>query len=239
MKPRPFEAWTDEEVEADRLQASPIACAVADAWLSERSDFRVVRRMTDESSSAFDALELATRESPLRKVKPYLHGRLSTPLQFLRRIVPVLRKCPRWQLQHSDGSPYLTRTVLAGVDSLENHDPECKIHAFIHQIHTRDSDAAQHSHPWRWSVSVILSGGYTEVRPNAGGVATYTYREGDLNILRHGDYHSIVEVLPGTVTLFLGGAEISGWGFLCDGVHVPHKEYFKQHGGEAMRTVRL
>lgn len=168
---------------------------------------------------------------------------------MLNRIIPDflpfalrvgMRSSPVWQLQHPSGEPYLTRWVLFGADCLENHDPDCKLHAFVHEIHTRDSDRDLHSHPWSWSTAVILHGGYTERRyDSAGGQYDRTYAEGDINILRHGDYHSIIDVEPDTVTLFISGAEISDWGFLVSGTHVAHKDYFQRMGGAAMKTVKL
>jgi hypothetical protein len=58
--------------EDQALSASPIACAVADAYASGdihvRTDAVTVR--TVPANAALDALETATRESPLRKVWP-------------------------------------------------------------------------------------------------------------------------------------------------------------------------
>jgi hypothetical protein len=55
------------------LCASPIACAVADAWCADETmvggdQWNV--EIAPGLARALDALELATRESPLRKVKP-------------------------------------------------------------------------------------------------------------------------------------------------------------------------
>lgn len=51
------------------LSASPIACAVADAWADRLRDLGPPRVQT-KLLAALTAFELATRESPLRKVKP-------------------------------------------------------------------------------------------------------------------------------------------------------------------------
>lgn len=141
-----------------------------------------------------------------------------------------------WVLRHADGSPYLTRHVVHGVDALEHHDPEVLTSEFVHEIHTADGDRHMHDHPWSWAVAVVLSGGYTERR---GDGSTRTYRAGGLNILRPGEYHSIVAVLPNTVTHFLVGRETSDWGFLVDGVHVPHREYFKRPDVQRMTHERI
>lgn len=157
---------------------------------------------------------------------------------------------PVWRLTREDGSPYLDRTVLWGADSLENHDPEAPSSAFIHRIYSSDGDRHMHNHPWQWAAAVVLSGGYTEIRRASyvnvtddavavGGAIKRVYMAGDLNILRPGDYHSIVSVEPDTSTLFLCGREVSDWGFLVDGVHVPHAEYFMRPDCQHMKTERI
>ena len=149
--------------------------------------------------------------------------------------------CPTWRLSRADGSPYLDRSVLWGADCLDAHDCEAPTHAFVHRIYGPDADRHMHDHPWAWAVAIPLEGGYREHRPTHGGAAftSHVYRVGDLNILRPGDYHSIVDVLPDTTTLFLCGREVSDWGFLVDGVHVPHGDYFKRDDVQRMTHARL
>jgi hypothetical protein len=65
---------SDSEQEAIDLMASEIACAVADAW-AELHDFdRHLVRSTfasgASSAAALDRLELITRPSAMRKVRP-------------------------------------------------------------------------------------------------------------------------------------------------------------------------
>lgn len=153
-----------------------------------------------------------------------------------------------WELRHADDSPYLTRYVLAGVDALDTHDPDAPFSVFVHQIHAADGDRHPHNHPWRWAASLILSGGYTEARNGQGDgrdlkckchAHSRAYTVGDLSILRPDDYHRIVEVEPDTVTLFLCGRETHDWGFLVDGVHVPHAEYFKRDDAQHMTHARI
>lgn len=145
-----------------------------------------------------------------------------------------------WQLQHPDGSPYLTRSVLAGDDALETH-TDAPYSVFHHRIHTPDADRHCHDHPWAWSVAVVLAGGYTERRATASTDVYYTrsYAVGDINILRPADYHSIIDVLPDTETLFICGREARDWGFIVDGVHIPHAEYFRRNDVQCMKTVRV
>ena len=172
-----------------------------------------------------------------------------TPIAALARAYDLGLVLESWQLQFPDGSPYLTRRVLWGANALEDHDSTAPSSAFVHEIHTPDADRHLHNHPWAWCASVVLSGGYTEERRGwSCGADTYDsdfgiatrHSAGDLVTFRTDDYHRIVAVEPGTVTLFLCGRETQDWGFLVDGVHVPHREYFaRADAGPAYRTVRL
>lgn len=169
-------------------------------------------------------------------------NQLLTPTHIFR-FLAAARYAPRWTLFHPDGRPYLTRTVVWGCDCLETHDPEAPFSIFLHEIHSADGDRHMHDHPWRWACAMPLSGGYTERRPasreGGPGEIETRYGVGDCNILRPGDYHSIVDVQPGTVTLFLAGRECSDWGFLADGIHVPHAEYFKRLDVQHMTHERI
>jgi len=156
-----------------------------------------------------------------------------------------------WQLRRLEGmiaTPYLTRSVLWGMNALEDHDPSAPSSAFVHEIHTPDGDRDPHNHPWSWSAAVVLSGGYTErrystwwQRTDGGDGIEMSHVTGSLNTFKPHDYHRITHVEPDTVTLFLCGRESHDWGFLVDGVHVPHKQYFASRDGAGMNmeTVRL
>lgn len=146
---------------------------------------------------------------------------------------------PKSQLQHDDGSPYLTRWTLAGVNSLDEHDQTKPFSTYLHEIHTPDGDRHSHNHPWRWAASLILTGGYTEERLESGLAVTYTHQVGDLSGLMPGDYHRIVAVEPGTFTLFIVGRETHDWGFLVDDHHVPHRDYFASGATQPMTLVRI
>jgi hypothetical protein len=58
--------FTDEH----HLRFSPLACAVADEWITAVREWAWSSGWSKETVGAFNALELATRESPLRKVRP-------------------------------------------------------------------------------------------------------------------------------------------------------------------------
>ena len=171
-------------------------------------------------------------------IAPLLSAQVGPSLfctQLPLALIHAMAGAPKWVLRHADGSPYLTRHVLWGVDSLDNHDPSVPSSGYVHEIHTEDMDAHCHGHPWSWCVGIVMSGGYTERRYISHGIETLIhYGVGDCNMMGPGDYHSIVAVEPQTRTLFLVGREVSDWGFLVDGVHVPHREYFKRPDAQKM-----
>lgn len=111
--------------------------------------------------------------------------------------------------------------------------------------HAPDPRRDPHNHPWPFR-STILSGGYTETRhqrtgcgPDAAGVIVTqrTYRAGDVNDLPVGVFHTVDEVLPGTVTRMETGPLVEGgdWGYLIGGEYVsstddpyPNADFFQQ-----------
>tara|TARA_R110000822_G_scaffold59108_2_gene147680 strand:- start:372 stop:929 length:558 start_codon:yes stop_codon:yes gene_type:complete len=105
----------------------------------------------------------------------------------------------------------------------------------IHWWHGPDPRRDPHNHPWPFK-STILSGGYTETRyHNIGdtdilsyGVATNTrtYRAGDVNDMPASVFHTVGEVLPGTVTRMETGPIVEGgdWGYLIKGKYVSAKD---------------
>jgi hypothetical protein len=104
---------------------------------------------------------------------------------------------------------------------------------YLHNFLSHDEDG-HHNHPWDWSFSVVIRGGYTEERfdPESGETWRETHRAGGLNILRRGDYHRIEELHGDTWTLFVCGP-LSGksWGFWMPGRgHVPWRDRLRERG---------
>lgn len=78
----------------------------------------------------------------------------------------------------------------------------------VHWIKRPDPEPFDHDHPVSF-LSVIVHGGYVEMR---NGEAK---RRRCLNVIKASleDRHTIIEVLPNTVTLCLMGPKIREWGF--------------------------
>lgn len=111
-----------------------------------------------------------------------------------------------------DGGPYLTRILLPRVFG---------VRPMIHRFHRPDGDRALHNHPWRWMLSVILRGSYSEERrlepeeingTRASAVRTHTVRW--FNWLTDRDFHRVTELHgPEVWTLFITGPRMQDWGF--------------------------
>ena len=87
------------------------------------------------------------------------------------------------------GEPYLERYFLFRLVGFT---------AYIHRFVDNDPDRGLHDHPWSWSCSLILAGGYHELR--ATHVHTHTApdirlryrRPGRFNVIRGDDFHRII-----------------------------------------------
>ena len=138
-------------------------------------------------------------------------------------LVRITNRLPCRIIDGEHGEPYLERYYLAGLAGW---------HAYLHRFVDSDPDRGLHDHPWNRAVSLVLSGGYDELRfahaPPASGAAAPIVeppivrrhvRPWRLNRLRGTDYHRVVlrQGRPAW-TLFLHGPRIKGWGFLRDGI---------------------
>lgn len=122
----------------------------------------------------------------------------------LSRTLPVQRINP-------NGVAYLERYFVAGWNPI-NKRPGPSI--FLHRFVASDPDTAVHSHPWGWSSSLILVGGYREERCDGrGGVVVREFRPGDVNILDAHIKHRIDLVGKDCWTLFLAGPFEKAWSF--------------------------
>ena len=98
---------------------------------------------------------------------------------------------------------------------------------FLHAIRLPDRDPDPHTHPFSWSRSLILKGGYTEERGPLGE-RIRDFRPGRINRIDHDTVHRIVRTRGNRPvwTLFVAGRPHGrGWGFIVDGHYVDHKKY--------------
>ena len=113
------------------------------------------------------------------------------------------------EISGDNGDPYLERYFLFSLFG---------IRAYIHRFVASDPDRGLHDHPWDRSVSLVLAGGYSEVRPGA----MRRLWPGDINVIRGEDYHRILlDEGAESWTLFIHGRRTKGWGFLREGAYMP------------------
>lgn len=153
----------------------------------------------------------------------------------LNSIVKLASSLPKRVINGPDGSPYLTRYLIKGDFSLDSDAYKTESSIYLHQFHRPDLDRDLHSHPWPWSTSTILHGGYTERRATEAMLEDgylepiwESYGVGSCNAFVEGDYHTIVEIEPDTWTLFSVGPVDRTWYFWCDGKPVHWKKYLEE-----------
>lgn len=118
----------------------------------------------------------------------------------------------------TDGSPYLTRVLLPRIFG---------VRPMLHNIHRADDDRELHNHPWRWMLSIILSGSYDEERTDAAGRVTRR-RVRWFNFITDRDFHRIAELHGHVWTLFITGPRVQSWGFLVDGKLIPWRDFSRK-----------
>jgi hypothetical protein len=161
-------------------------------------------------------------------------GLLSTIIAVIaENILPK----PRVIYDRDGFSPYLSRWYLVGrqpaLDAFGNpiHEKDTgggeSWKVFLHRFHRSDDDADPHNHPWRWSLSLVLAGGYLEWRLEDGRMRPRVVMPGNLNLIRANDYHRVELLQEDAWTLFIAGPKLQSWGFfdLLQGVHVPWRQY--------------
>jgi hypothetical protein len=125
-------------------------------------------------------------------------------------IESLARTCGVQQIR-PHGRPYLDRYYAAGWQPATRRAGPA---IFLHHFLASDPDDAVHSHPWIWSASLIVCGGYRETRCKpGGGVDVREYRPGDVNVLAADDRHRIDLLAVDCWTVFLAGAFCQPWRF--------------------------
>jgi len=106
---------------------------------------------------------------------------------------------------------------------------------YLHNIQGPD-EPCFHDHPWSFR-SVVLSGGYKEMRPGFGDQRIVTDRmAGTTREMNATDPHYISEVLPNTWTRIITGPVVRHWGFYdAAGQWVLHSDY---EGNRKVKVIR-
>lgn len=133
-----------------------------------------------------------------------------------------------------DGRPYLERYYI-----LHGSDVSWLPGIYLHKFVSSDEDPELHNHPWGTSVSLILSGGYTEEQritiddpldDPRYGVEFSKFKPGYLNIVRRDDFHRIELDTNPTWTMFFSGDRQQDWGFWNQNTdeYLPWREHIEK-----------
>jgi hypothetical protein len=145
--------------------------------------------------------------------------------RVIRRILSAITRwlsTPRVIFDREGGTPYLSRWYLIGnrpdIDdklagqAKDDASPR-RFSLFLHRFHRSDDDGALHNHPWAWSVSLILAGGYWEERRVGDRVVRRLVKPWRINWIGGDTFHR-VDLLEGDAwSLFLVGPKVSTWYF--------------------------
>lgn len=166
----------------------------------------------------------------------------------LRAVEPHLPR-PRIIFDRAGVSPYLSRYYLTGRPRMPDGSapfaagqarpgilwPSGPIAVYLHRFHRGDEDKALHNHPWRWALSLVLTGGYSEERRVGGAfVVQHIVRPLSFNWIGHDDFHRVDLLEADCWTLFISGPKVSSWGFWDrhTGEFIPWREFITRKRGE-------
>jgi hypothetical protein len=135
---------------------------------------------------------------------------------MIKRLCLWLSKyLPSITIPTPDGKAYLTRYYIFGADRAWGN-------VFLHHFHSSDMDVAPsgtyylHNHPWPWSFSIILVGGYYEERRVKNDVIIRNkFEPGSINTLSDKDFHRVELLEEDGWSLFFTGwrSKKRSWGF--------------------------
>jgi hypothetical protein len=145
-------------------------------------------------------------------------------LRFLRWCAPGT---PRVIAGRNADHPYLTRYFLyprsartGGMEPIPGKTTSWGL--YLQHFHRSDDDAALHNHRWKWALSLILKGGYSEERRVGDEVVRRTIKAGHFNLLKADTFHRVdlLDPVEGAWSLIFVGPIVQSWGFWDRGTKV-------------------
>ena len=131
--------------------------------------------------------------------------------ESLRAWCDTLSRGLKHQTINRNGAPYLTRYFAAGWNPWNRAAAGAAV--YLHHFAASDPPGAVHSHPWKWSASLILVGGYREFRCTGGQAIARDFVPGDVNLLPPSATHRIELLGADCWTLFIVGPYLQDWAF--------------------------
>ena len=151
-------------------------------------------------------------------------------IRLLRRFASLF---PCREIRDLNGTLYLQRFRIVG-DMMGRH-AWFPLTVYLHRFERPDHDRHLHNHPWPWAVSLVLAGGYDEVRQGDQGKHVRCLRAGDWNLLRANTFHTVAKLKGETWTLFIVGRKVQSWGFAVPGRGVVE---WRQYHAERVAALR-
>jgi len=131
---------------------------------------------------------------------------------------------------YGNSGPYLTKVKLLDLGKK-------LVRVYLHRFHRSDEDRELHSHPWTWSIAIVLRGGYAETRRDLvdqilGLSRTVVRRPGSVFLIRHDTYHRVELLGRESWSLFIAGPERHPWFFMdpATGETTPWRTFIRRKG---------
>lgn len=132
--------------------------------------------------------------------------------RFVDWLIAQAKKRPYVHIEGTNDSDYMRRWWLIPYNRFG-------ISCRVHEILQSDDARAFHDHPW-WYITIVLRGGYWEVRPkyDHSGIYQGPEREwigpGSIRFRRAESWHRLELAGVTAYTLFICGRKSQDWGFL-------------------------
>lgn len=89
-------------------------------------------------------------------------------------------------------------------------------HVHVHHFYRSDDDGELHNHPWKWALSIVLAGGYSEERRTKDDhVERRLVKPFSINFITENTFHRVdlLDEKNGAWSIFIAGPRTQSWGF--------------------------
>src|SRR3972149_5060141 len=106
--------------------------------------------------------------------------------------------------------PYLIRWYIIG-----RRYAKLPFQVLLHKFCQSDDATELHSHPWKWSIAIIIKGGYVEERRerNTKMVSSRVFKPISFNVIKQNDYHRVELLGKVSWSIFIAGPRTDTWYF--------------------------